>query len=299
MTEKKPAVIKPWLSPSRAKQFLYCPLQFKFAVVDKLPVLPSIDAFRGTHTHYILEHLFDLPPSDRSKEWALAQVETTFATVYAENSQYTLIPELQGDLTNYYSEVREKLEAYFDIEPQFAQLSPTGREVWVRAKVDLEDGSQLGIGGIIDRLEETTINGEKWVRISDYKTGKKPAAKFEADALWQLIFYSYCYQKEHGVKPRQLKMLYLGSTKPDAKFPVKPGVLTYEPSDEELANIELKVKMVWGDIVAANKNGVWPATGVVNSPKLCQWCSFQEHCPDFLTSKHNSSPKVVSNEGVK
>jgi len=48
------------LSPSRASDFMTCPLLYRFRVIDRLPERPSIDAVRGSVVHKVLEELFDL-----------------------------------------------------------------------------------------------------------------------------------------------------------------------------------------------------------------------------------------------
>ena len=49
------------LSPSRASDFMQCPLLYRFRVIDRLPQAPSAAAARGTLVHSVLERLFDLP----------------------------------------------------------------------------------------------------------------------------------------------------------------------------------------------------------------------------------------------
>ena len=56
------------LSPSRASDFLSCPLLFRFRTVDRLPEPPSVDAMRGTVVHQVLEDLFDVPAPERTPE---------------------------------------------------------------------------------------------------------------------------------------------------------------------------------------------------------------------------------------
>ena len=58
------------LSPSRASDFMSCPLLYRFRVIDRLPEAPSIDAVRGSVVHKVLEYLFDLPAADRTHERA-------------------------------------------------------------------------------------------------------------------------------------------------------------------------------------------------------------------------------------
>ncbi len=54
------------LSPSRAGDFIACPLLYRFRTIDKLSEPFSRDAVRGTVVHKVLEDLFDLPAADRT-----------------------------------------------------------------------------------------------------------------------------------------------------------------------------------------------------------------------------------------
>ena len=58
------------LSPSRAGDFMTCPLLYRFRTIDRLPEPPSPDAVRGTLVHKVLEDLFDLPAAERTPERA-------------------------------------------------------------------------------------------------------------------------------------------------------------------------------------------------------------------------------------
>ncbi len=60
-----PEVRRPSLSPSRASDFMTCPLLYRFRVIDRLPERPSPAATRGTMVHAVLERLFDLPAVER------------------------------------------------------------------------------------------------------------------------------------------------------------------------------------------------------------------------------------------
>ena len=62
------------LSPSRAADFMQCPMLYRFRVVDRLPEPPSAAAARGTLVHAVLERLFDLPPEERTPDAAAALV---------------------------------------------------------------------------------------------------------------------------------------------------------------------------------------------------------------------------------
>ena len=57
---------KATLSPSRANDYLNCPLLYRFRTIDKLPEPPSIDAIRGTLVHSVLEKLFTYQRNERT-----------------------------------------------------------------------------------------------------------------------------------------------------------------------------------------------------------------------------------------
>src|SRR5258706_16409391 len=68
------ATAAPSLSPSRAGDFLTCPLLYRFRVIDRLPEPPSAAAARGTLVHAVLERLFDQPAASRTPETARAML---------------------------------------------------------------------------------------------------------------------------------------------------------------------------------------------------------------------------------
>ena len=69
-TEATDEIRPPSLSPSRASDFMTCPLLYRFRVLDRLPQRPSAAATRGTVVHSVLERLFDLPAVERVPERA-------------------------------------------------------------------------------------------------------------------------------------------------------------------------------------------------------------------------------------
>src|SRR5580698_11496422 len=80
----------PSLSPSRAADFMTCPLLYRFRVVDRLPEPPSPAAARGTLVHAVLERLFDEPAAGRTPETARALLAPQWDRLLAEE------PELAG-----------------------------------------------------------------------------------------------------------------------------------------------------------------------------------------------------------
>ncbi|MBD8869517.1 RecB family exonuclease [Nocardioides donggukensis] len=249
------------LSPSRAGDFMTCPLLYRFRSIDRLPEEPSAAAVRGTVVHKVLEELFDLPAPERTPDRArdllapawetLLEVEPGLAEMFTGEEG----PELAGWLT----ECREVLDRYFDLEdPRL--LEPAERELYVETLLD----SGLLLRGFVDRLD---IAPNGMIRVVDYKTGRAPGPMFEAQALFQMKFYALVVWRTRGVVPSMLQLVYLGNAE----------VLRYQPDEADLLATERKVEALWQAIRRAETTGDWRP----RPSRLCDWCSHQSLCPEF------------------
>src|SRR5215212_8992215 len=82
------------LSPSRAADFMQCPLLYRFRVVDRLAEAPSPAAVRGTVVHAVLERLFDLPAPERTLAAARSMPGAQWERLLAEQPELAaLFPE--------------------------------------------------------------------------------------------------------------------------------------------------------------------------------------------------------------
>ncbi|MFB9314720.1 RecB family exonuclease [Nocardioides plantarum] len=244
------------LSPSRAADFLSCPLLFRFRTVDRLPEPPSVDAIRGTVVHQVLEDLFDLPADRRTPDQAEAMVQAVWEQVLVEEPEIGLT--FDGvDVVEWLLSCRESVRRYFDLEDP-RRLEPAEREVYVEALLD----SRLLLRGYIDRVD---VAPDGATRLSDYKSGKAPQQGFEARAMFQLRFYALVLWRTRGVVPTVLQLLYLGSTE----------TITYSPDEADLLATERKVEAVWRAIKHAEQTGDYQPH---RSP-LCGWCAHQSICP--------------------
>jgi putative RecB family exonuclease len=248
------------LSPSRASDFMTCPLLYRFRTIDKLPETTSPEAVRGTVVHKVLEDLFDLPASERTVERAADMLAPAWESLVSEEPE---LDELFGDdgpeMGPWLVSCRETLQRYFTLEdPQ--RLEPAERELYVETLLD----SRLLLRGFVDRLD-VAPTGE--VRVVDYKTGRSPGERFEAKALFQMKFYALVLWRARGEIPTMLQLIYLGNGE----------VLRYRPEERDLLAVERKVEALWRAIRRASETGDWRPS---RSP-LCGWCSYQAHCPEF------------------
>ncbi|WP_369388238.1 RecB family exonuclease [Streptomyces sp. CG1] len=250
------------LSPSRAGDFMQCPLLYRFRVIDRLPEKPSAVATRGTLVHAVLERLFDAPAAERTAPRAKALVPGQWDRLRESRPEVT---ELFADdpdgerLAGWLAEAERLVERWFTLEDP-TRLEPAERELFV--ETELESG--LRLRGIIDRVD-VAPTGE--VRIVDYKTGKAPRPEYSEGALFQMKFYALVVWRLKRVVPRRLQLVYLGSG----------DVLTYDPVLADLERVERKLHALWEAIERATQTGEWRP----RPTKLCGWCDHQAHCPEF------------------
>ncbi|NGN64900.1 RecB family exonuclease [Streptomyces sp. A7024] len=252
----------PSLSPSRASDFMTCPLLYRFRVIDRLPEKPRPAATKGTLVHSVLERLFDAPADERTAPRARGLVRPEWERMLAAKPELKELFAGAGEaeqMAAWLAEAEALVERWFTLEDP-ARLEPAERELWV--ETELESG--LRLRGVIDRID-VAPTGE--IRVVDYKTGKAPPEQYASGALFQMKFYALVLWRLKGVVPRRLQLVYLGSG----------DVLTYDPDERDLLGVERKVLALWKAIEQAMAAGEWRP----RKSKLCDWCDFQEFCPEY------------------
>ncbi|MFF2547671.1 RecB family exonuclease [Kitasatospora sp. NPDC058063] len=267
-TETSSAAVRPaapptGLSPSRAGDFLTCPLLYRLRVIDRLPEPPSSAATRGTLVHAVLERLFDSPAAERTPERALGLLRPQWERLLGERPELgTLFPEdPDGEaLTRWLADAEKLVGQWFRLEDP-TRLHPVERELYVETAL----GSGLLLRGYIDRVD-VAPTGE--VRLVDYKTGRAPSRDFEGKAMFQMKFYALVVWRWKGVIPKRLQLVYLGGG---------GDVVSYDPDEADLLAVERKLQALWERIGHAVATGDFPAT----RNRLCDWCDHQASCPEF------------------
>lgn len=248
------------LSPSRAGDFLTCPLMYRYRTIDKLPEQPSVDAVRGTVVHKVLEDLFDLPAAERTPDRAADLLVPSWDALLQEAPELAEMFGGEGpDVASWLTSCREVLTRYFTLEDP-RRLEPAERELYVEALLD----SKLLLRGFVDRVD---IAPDGRIRVVDYKSGRSPGPDFEAKALFQMRFYALVIWRTRGVVPAMLQLIYLGNGE----------LLRYEPDEADLLATQRKVEAIWRAIKECEESREW----LPSRSRLCSWCSYQEHCPEF------------------
>ncbi len=249
----------PALSPSRAADFMTCPLLYRFRVIDKLPEPPSAAAARGTLVHAVLERLFDLAAAERTLDAARSLLQPEWDRLAAAEPDLAALFPGETERDAWIRDAATAVDSYFQLEDP-RRLEPADRELYVEA--ELESG--LRLRGYIDRLDVAPAGQ---IRVVDYKTGKAPPPDFEARALFQMKFYALVLWRARGEIPRLLQLMYLGDGQ----------VVRYAPDEADLRATERKVLALWQAIERATDSGDWrPRPG-----RLCEWCAHKALCPEF------------------
>jgi len=251
------------LSPSRAADFMTCPLLYRFRTIDRLPERPSRDAVRGTLVHQVLEGLFDIPATGRTPERARDLLVPAWERLLEAEPE--LAEMFSGDADDdtafdrWLTSAREVLDRYFSLEdPRL--IEPAERELYVEALLD----SRLLLRGFIDRLD---VAPDGRIRVVDYKSGRSPSEAWEGKALFQLRFYALVIWRTRGVIPAMLQLVYLGNGE----------LLRYVPDEQDVLATERKVEAIWRAIQLATEDGDWRP----HRSRMCDWCSFREICPEW------------------
>jgi putative RecB family exonuclease len=249
----------PSLSPSRAGDFLTCPLLYRFRVIDRLPEPPSPAAARGTLVHAVLERLFDEPAAGRTPETARAMLAPQWERLIADEPELAGLFGDEEQRSTWLAEASDMLDRYFTLEDP-TRLEPRHREHAVEAVLE----SGLLLRGYIDRLD---VRGDGEIRIVDYKTGTAPREEFEARALFQMKFYAVVLWLTQQRVPKLLQLMYLGNGE----------IVRYAPDESDLRATVRKIDALWRAIERARSTGDWRP----RQSRLCAWCAHQAICPAF------------------
>jgi putative RecB family exonuclease len=250
------------LSPSRAADFMRCPLLYRLRVIDRLPEKPSPAATRGTVVHAVLERLFDAPAAERTAERARGLVPGEWERLLAARPELSALFDAADPaaLAEWLDSARSLVDRWFTLEDP-TRLEPAERELYVETVLE----SGLTLRGYVDRLDVAPGSGD--LRVVDYKTGKAPRQEYADGPLFQMSFYALVLWRLRGVVPRRLQLVYLGSG----------DVMTYDPSEADLLRTERRLLALWEAITAATASGDWRP----RRTPLCGWCDHQAFCPEF------------------
>jgi putative RecB family exonuclease len=259
------------LSPSKVSAFTDCALAFRYSVIDRLHEPPTVPAAKGTVVHRALELLHSALPAERTLDHALDLLVRARAEVLA-NDEYA---ELEVD--DAFDETTERLvRRYFELE------DPTAvRAIGLELKMEAAVGA-VRLRGIIDRLE---LDENDELVVTDYKTGSAPSEGWEQKSMAGVHIYSLLCERMFGRRPARVQLLYLS----------KPERIITAPSDQSLRGVDVKTNAVMQAVRTACKRDDFRP----RASALCNYCSFQEFCPEFDGQPELARPTLLARQAER
>lgn len=201
------------LSVSSAKTLASCPARFAASKIN--PDHPSLmDAsVIGNAGHDVLEHLMRGAPEARTRDWLEEILDNFFDPAIDAANLFAEYPSLHDDYVReeFRQKVRDGIIGYFDIE------DPSTVNVFA-CEYEIKDAHIEGVpfGGFIDRVDEIVDkDGNKALRVIDYKTGKMPSpadlANYGDPHSDQIRLYAIALEEITGLKVKEGFVYYTSS----------------------------------------------------------------------------------------
>lgn len=247
------------LSPSQLSTFEKCQLSYWFSSVAGWREPPQLAQIAGSLVHDVLENLLKLPSLERTRDTAWDLLREVGATTISVNQSWLS----EGAISQLKFKSADSLTNYFKIEdPTAIEVEHEDLERPVSAIV-----KEVKLYGRLDRITRKPV-----VRISDYKTSKKPDAKYLPETLRQVMLYA-AGLKIQGQQVDEVELIYLGS----ADRVVRP---TYPQALERALYDLVKAR---ADMQSALERKEW----IAKTGPLCKYCAFAPVCP----AKNESAAK--------
>jgi putative RecB family exonuclease len=258
------------LSPSRVSAFTSCPMQFRFASIEKLPEPPGVATTKGTVVHRALELLFVRQPEGRTAEALAADVDRALDE-YRTHPDYVGLRLDEDGADRFARDCRTLCERYLTMEDP-TRVRPIGLELWMSADV-----GALSLRGIIDRLE---LDDDGELVVTDYKTGRPPSGNYESKSLAGVHFYSFLCEAVLGKRPSTIRLMYLSTGE----------TIETTPSEQSVRFITTRTTAVWSAVERACQTGDFRP----RQSRLCDFCAFQQWCPAFGGDPARAATEAVA-----
>ncbi len=268
-------------SPSSILTYKQCPRKYYYQYIAKLPTRENVHLVRGKIVHEVLERFFEIPLDEISDENYVEHltyyVKNLFNGLWSKERPSIIKLGLTEDqIVFYYEETIMMLANWLnqflvrlrgtidgkDVRHGFEALRPVALEKGLSSDVHM-------VRGFIDYIEEyidsTTPDGEKKVKVMDYKTSK--SSELTDNYRLQLAIYALLYEETYGKKPNKVGLWFL-----------KNGKEVCVNVDEELLQLaKFEVEQIHFNTQTKKIDDYHMKSG-----PLCKWstgqCDFYDQC---------------------
>lgn len=227
------------LSASQIENFNLCAFQYfcnyGLRVRERRPA--AIDSLEfGTITHYFFEKFLKMHPKETLKDLSVDDIKTDIDKIYEDYANANLggLENKTKRFLNLYERMKEnsfELISHMIKELSQSDFTPVDFELKIGGDIKaytlkLPTGHNVSVIGSVDRVDLMERNGKKYIRIIDYKTGKKEFAL--SDVLYglnlQMLIYLHAIEQNgserYGENIVPSGILYMLSTAKAESFDV-------------------------------------------------------------------------------
>jgi putative RecB family exonuclease len=238
------------VSYSQMSLYQQCGLKYFFSYIDGWREPPTSALAGGSITHEVVEHLYRLPPEERTLEAAM-ELLREHGPRMLKSAEYK---PFESDNKMKYS-VKEAIENLFKVEnPPEVVVQPEHLEMELSVEIN-----GVNFFGKVDRFTVDGVN-----RVTDYKTGKSPG-KFVDDKLSQPYLYALGFKTQYDIDVDEVELIFLNAQEV-VRRPADSGLVISQ--GEKLAQMRVGSE---SDV----KNSSWEA----RVSRLCDYCAFERVCP--------------------
>ena len=258
MTDKELEELR--LSVSKTKTFNQCKKQFEFNYILKFPKKDRDYHTLGKFCHKVLEW-FHLQYIDGCLLPYNVTMTDAFKVAWAEFKD-KMTPEMK-------KECWEIVNKYLILITKDKKAGLPANVISAEKRFDFTIGDNVVLNGAIDRIQ---LDADGILHVADYKTTKNK--KYLKDDWFQLLTYAYVlHHEDPSIKKVRGSYVLL---RHDFEY------ITTEFSLKEIMSIEKKFKEYASQIRSEKEY-----TPTVSA--LCNWCDFQEHCPQGKSMSRDNS----------
>ena len=252
---------KKYYSNSKLETFDQCKLKYKFQYIDKIKVdIPTtIEAFLGNKVHEALQKLYSLAAL-RTPE--LKEILEFYSRKWDDEYDQNILIAKQDLTQQDYKKLGEKflINYYFKHAP-FKESQTINLETEEFTPLDEERLYHV-------RIDRLSYKSGDVFEIHDYKTSNRAKTQEELDKDKQLAMYSI-WVKNKFPNAKKIKLIW--------HYLVSNEQKVSERTPEQLESLKKEILQKTKKIESTNE---FPA----NVTKLCNYCIFQNVCPEFNSS---------------
>lgn len=266
-----------YISASRIEDFYNCPFRYfcKFGLNARPRKKAEIDPMqRGTLIHYVLEKLLSGYGSKKLAQMSEAEIKTAVDVLVSEYFKNEMGNVTDVSVRFRYNYMRLSKLIYsvaVHLSQEFSKSDFEAKAFELAIDLDaqvkpevlpLEDGGTIQIRGSVDRVDTFEKGGEKYVRVIDYKSGKKLFSL--SDIMYglnlQMFVYLFSISEDKSSKYNGIPagVLYMHSSRNMFSFDSKKQALS-NISAQESDSFKMKgivISDLDGKIAEAMEHGL-------------------------------------------